>query len=149
MGRLEQSTQKTGTASTATGVAIGLLADRMARGLVQGFQSAITAANRLDAGLIGLSSVASAFGQDAGKARDAAMRLAADGLMSVGDAASGLKNLLASGFALPDAIVLMERFKDTAAFGRQGALTFGQAIVSATEGIKNGNSILVDNAGIT
>jgi hypothetical protein len=41
----------------------------------------------------------------------------------------------------------MNRFKDSAAFGRQGALEFGQAIVGATEGIKNGNSALVDNAG--
>src|SRR5690606_8417034 len=46
-------------------------------------------------------------------------------------------------------IVLVERFKDSAAFGRQGTLAFGEAIRTATEGIKNGNSILVDNAGVT
>jgi hypothetical protein len=43
----------------------------------------------------------------------------------------------------------MNRFKDSAAFGKQGALSFGEAIRGATEGIKNGNSILVDNAGVT
>lgn len=149
---LEQVGQKTRSASagaTAAGVAFGLLAERLGRGLVSAFQSSVQAANQLDSGLIGLRSVANAFKQDAGAAEDAAKRLAADGLMSVGEAASGLKNLLAAGFGLPESVTLLERFKDSAAFGRQSALDFGQAVTSATEGIKNGNSILVDNAGVT
>lgn len=93
--------------------------------------------------MIGLRSIAEGTGQDLDKTTKAAEELASDGLMSVADAATGLKNLLLAGFGLDEAIVLMERFKDSAAFGRQGALSFGQAIVSATEGIKNGNSILV------
>jgi len=145
----EKGIRGTGVASTAAGVALGVLAERVGRGLVGAFKSSIVEANRLDAGLIGLSSVARAFSQDAGLAQDAAKRLASDGLLNVGEAASGLKNLLAAGFGLDQAIVLMDRFKDSAAFGRQGSLDFGQAIVSATEGIKNGNSILVDNAGVT
>lgn len=145
----QKTTQKTGTTATATGVAVGLLAERMARGLVAGFQETISAANRLDAGLIGLGATARAFGTNTDEAKRAAQSLAADGLMSVGEAASGLKNLLASGFNLPQAIELMNRFKDSAAFGRQGALEFGQAIVGATEGIKNGNSATADNAGLT
>jgi hypothetical protein len=142
-------TKTTGTAAIATGVVIGQLAERLAVGLVSAFNSTIAAANRLDAGLIGLRSVANAFKQDAGAAEDAAKALARDGLLSVGDAATGLKNLLSAGFGLPEAVTLMGRFKDSAAFGRQGALDFGQAIVGATEGIKNGNSALVDNAGVT
>ena len=93
--------------------------------------------------MIGLRSIAEGTGQDLEKTTKAAQDLAADGLMSIADAATGLKNLLLAGFGLEEAIVLMERFKDSAAFGRQGALSFGQAIVSATEGVKNGNSILV------
>lgn len=99
--------------------------------------------------LMGLSSIARAFGHDINGATRAAQELSADGLMPLGDAAAGLKNLLASGFSLPQAIKLMNAFKDSAAFGRQGSLEFGQAIVGATEGIKNGNSALVDNAGVT
>lgn len=109
----------------------------------------INAANRYQAAFTGLRSIARAFNQDADKATDAARSLAQDGLMSVTDAATGLKNLLASGFSLDQSITLMKRFKDSAAFGKQAALTFGQAIAGATEGIKNGNSILVDNAGVT
>lgn len=44
---------------------------------------------------------------------------------------------------------MMNRFKDSAAFGRQSSLSLGEAVKSATEGIKNENSILVDNAGVT
>lgn len=106
-------------------------------------------ANKLNGALTGLNSVARAFGQDAGAAQRAAKSLASDGLMSVSDAATGLKNLLAAGFSLDDAVELMNRFKDSAAFGRQSSLEFGEAVSSATEGIKNGNSILVDNAGVT
>lgn len=99
--------------------------------------------------MMGLESVARGVGEDVDRAKRAAQELAADGLMSVADAATGLKNLLAAGFSLDQAITLMERFKDSAAFGRQASLSFGDAVRSATEGIKNGNSILVDNAGVT
>lgn len=94
--------------------------------------------------LIGLRSIAEGTGQDIDKTTKAAEDLAADGLMSVADAATGLKNLLLAGFGLDESVILMERFKDSAAFGRQGALSFGEAIKSATEGVKNGNSILVN-----
>lgn len=110
---------------------------------------AVDAAVRQQNALMGLASVAKGTGNSMEAATKAAESLAADGLMPIGDAATGLKNLLASGFSLPQAIRLMEAFKDSAAFGRQGSLEFGQAVASATEGIKNGNSILVDNAGVT
>ena len=149
MEKVGKATRDAGNQGQAASVAFGLLAERLARGLVGAFGDTITAANKLDSGLIGLASVAKAFGNDADAAKDAAKTLAADGLMGVGDAATGLKNLLAAGFGLDQAIVLMNRFKDSAAFGRQGSLDFGEAIRGATEGIKNGNSILVDNAGVT
>lgn len=75
--------------------------------------------------------------------------LVKSGLLTVNDAATSVKNLLATGFSLDQAIELVKRFADTAAFGRQASLSFGYAIASATEGVKNQNSILVDNAGVT
>lgn len=119
------------------------------RGLFNYMSQSVTAAGQLDSALIGLSSISDAYGQNTVKARKAAQELASDGLMPVTDAATGLKNLLATGFSLDQAVKLMRRFKDSAAFGRQSALSFGEAIASATEGIKNGNSVLVDNAGVT
>ncbi len=142
---LRSRTEKLGQGMLAMGAmgAAGLYAVK------SGIDNAIGAANKFDAAMIGLSSIARAFGSDADKAKAAAQRLSDDGLMSVADSAVGLKNLLAAGFSLPEAISLMERFKDSAAFARQGSLSFGEAIKGATEGIKNGNSILVDNAGVT
>lgn len=115
----------------------------------QTLKDSIKTANDYQAAFLGLGTVANAFGTDANAATDAARSLAQDGLMSVQDAAVGLKNLLAAGFSLDQAINLMNGFKDSAAFSRQAALGFGEAIRGATEGIKNGNSTLVDNAGIT
>ena len=114
-----------------------------------GMKSAIDASNEMNNAMIGLTTVANAFGQSADQAKDAAISLAKDGLMSVKSASNSLKNLLAAGFNLPEAIKLMTAFKDAAAFNRQGTLAFGDAIEGATQGIKNQNSIMVDNAGIT
>lgn len=111
--------------------------------------SSIDATNKYQSAMLGLQSITAAYNQDNNLATQAAKDLASDGLLTVSEAALGLKNLLASGFNLDQAIVLMNRFKDTAAFGRQSSLSFGAAVTSATEGIKNGNSILVDNAGVT
>lgn len=128
---------------TAAGItAIGVTAALIAKSTVSAFI-------QMENAMTGLSSVAKAFNQDVDKSKEAARNLSRDGLMPLSDAAAGLKNLLASGFNLPEAIKLMNAFKDSAAFNRQGALSFGEAIRGATEGIKNGNSILVDNAGVT
>lgn len=117
--------------------------------LIGVIDDSINSANKYQNALLGLASISRAFGHDVDRSRQAAESLAKDGLLTVADAARGLKNLLQSGFSLDQATTLMHRFKDSAAFGRQNALSFGEAVASATEGIKNGNSILVDNAGVT
>lgn len=71
------------------------------------------------------------------------------GLLDVGAASTSVRNLLASGFNLQQSIELVNRFGDSAAFGRQQSLSLSEAVRSATEGVKNQNSILVDNAGVT
>lgn len=136
-----------------TGVAVGNLATLAARKILREFsqqiKATVSASNELASAMIGLSSVAAAFGESQQEARDAAKSLAEDGLMAVSEAGEGLKNLLATGFNLDESINLMNTFKDAAAFNRQGTLEFGTAIVGATQGIKNQNSIMVDNVGIT
>jgi transcriptional regulator NrdR family protein len=77
------------------------------------------------------------------------LRLVRGGVISVADASTALKNLLQSKFSLPQAVEIMERFSDAAAFGKQQALDYGDAIRGAAEGIKNSNSRMVDNVGLT
>lgn len=107
--------------------------------------------NRMQSAMLGLESIAVFKGVDTAAAKDAMnnLQLVKNGLLSVSDASTSLKNLLASNFTLEQSIELLQRLGDSAAFGRQESLSFGQAVRSATEGIKNGNSILVDNAGVT
>lgn len=139
--RLQSATAQIAILGAAAGIALTQVVNYL--------DQAVDAAVRQQNALMGLASTAKGTGNDIALTTKAAKDLAADGLMPLGDAAMGLKNLLAAGFSLPEAIRLMNAFKDSAAFGRQGSLDFGQAIVGATEGIKNGNSALVDNAGVT
>lgn len=118
-------------------------------GIVLAIRGAIEAANEYNNAMVGLNSLAEGTGQDFGDLQAAAEDLASDGLMTVADAAASLKNLLARGFSADEAVDMLERLKDAAAFGRQSSLSLGEAVRSASEGIKNENSILVDNAGIT
>ena len=119
------------------------------RALVGALKNVFEETRKTEAALTGLSSVALNTGAGMNQARDAAISLSKDGLITVTEAAAGLKNLLAAGLALPKAIQLMKVFKNSAAFNRQGTLSMGEAIVGATQGVKNMNSIMVDNAGIT
>jgi len=109
----------------------------------------ISASERWRNSMLGLSSVANSTGNSISMVKQAAIELTNDGLLTLADAGAGLKNLLATGFDLPQAIQVMKTFKDAAAFNRQGTLEFGNAIVRATEGVKNQISALVDNVGIT
>lgn len=151
--QFQQEFEGIATRAAAVGTFIGSIAadiaGSLARAFGQGLRDAIRLSSEFNNSFIGLSSVARAFGTDAGSATEAAKRLSSDGLLPLKDSATGLKNLLAAGFNLDQATQLMNAFKDSAAFGRQSALSFGDAVRSATEGVKNGNSILVDNAGVT
>ncbi len=139
--------------SVATGAFFGsMLADIVQNGfnsLKSALADSVTVANTFNNTFIGLATVSRALKQDVDAVKQAAVDLSSDGLMSVNEAAMGLKNLMMSGFGLPQAIDLMKGFKNIASFNRQASLDFGYAVVSATEGIKNQNSILVDNAGLT
>lgn len=151
--KFQDDFQGVATKASAVGSFFGTIAADIAKSLARGFGDAIRDAVRFSSefhnAFIGLSSVARAFGADTDTATAAARKLSSDGLLPLKDSATGLKNLLAAGFNLDQSVKLMDAFKDSAAFGRQGALSFGDAVRSATEGVKNGNSILVDNAGVT
>lgn len=110
---------------------------------------ATEAAIKYQNAFVWLQSVAEWTGQDFAKAKVFVDEFTKDGLVPTEDAALSLKNLFARGFNLEESIVLMNRFKDSAAFGRQSQLQLWEAIVGATEWLKNENSMLVDNAWVT
>lgn len=112
-------------------------------------RSAIAEFNKAEAGFRGLEAVANRSGIGIGRAMQEAEKLAADGLISVQDSQKALQNLLSRGYDIGQATQTIEALKNTAVTGRAAHLSLAEAVVTATEGLKNENSILVDNAGVT
>ncbi|MNU44064.1 hypothetical protein D3C71_328690 [compost metagenome] len=112
-------------------------------------KESIDSAAKAERAFKGLESVANRTGVGIEGAYKAVKRITADGVMNDADASKALQNLLTYGFSLQQAEAIMGRLKDSAAFGRQASLGWSEAIVSATEGIRQENSVLVDNAGVT
>lgn len=131
--------------SRFSGIAGALSIGAFAASIKRGIDASIEYQNALN----GLASVARYAGEDISSTLTKSTKLTEDGMLSVAESATALKNLLARGFSTDQAVAMIMRFRDAAAFGRQGSLEFGQAVVSATEGIKNNISNLVDNAGVT
>ena len=150
LGSVDRSMKKSAKSTKVFNNALGSLKTLFITGAIAaGFKSIVRTSIQYENALLGISAVARAVGISEDEATKASKSLASDGLMSVAEAAEGLKNLLATGFNLEESINLMNSFRDAAAFNRQGTLGFGEAIVGATQGIKNQNSIMVDNVGIT
>lgn len=105
--------------------------------------------NEYRASAVGLQSIVEGTGNSFAKAQAFIEAYTKDGLVPAADAATALKNLLSRGYTQTQAEDVIRRLKDSAAFGRQATLSLGDAVRSATEGLKNENSILVDNAGVT
>lgn len=106
-------------------------------------------ANLATNAMMGLQSVASFKGIQGAEQAAAQLNAVKEGFLSNHEAAQALKNLLSRGYNLDQAVQVLNRLGESAAFGRAAHLSFGEAVVSATEGLRQENSILVDNAGVT
>lgn len=127
----------------------GLVAAGVFAGLVYTIKQANDASNQLQAAQLGLEGALRTTGQSADEAKQFLQSYVEDGLMTIDAASQALQNLLIRYRDLETAEQIMVRLKDAAAFNKQAHLTMDQAVKSATEGLKNENSILVDNAGVT
>lgn len=114
------------------------------------FKRAISESTKLQDSLVGLKSVAGAFGISADVITKQAQSLAQDGLIPLEDVTASLKNLIVNFDGdLQKSVETFNALKNAAAFNRQGTLALGEAIRGASEGLKNDLSIKVDNAGVT
>lgn len=112
-------------------------------------KEAVKAAMDLENAMQGVESIVSGQGRSFAQAKEFLQEYISDGLVPATDAATAYKNLAARGYDEEQIKNVMTALKDSAAYGRQSSLTLGQAVASAAEGLKNENSILVDNAGVT
>lgn len=97
---------------------------------------------------VGLKSILDGQGKDFQEAQEFIEEYISDGLIPLSDATTAYKNLALRGYNSEQIKQTMINLKDAAAFGRQSTLEYGYAIRSATEGLKNFNPVLVDNAGV-
>lgn len=109
----------------------------------------IDSASKVQSAFTGLNSIVQGTGNSFSLANDFIKKYTADGLVSIEETATAYKNLLSRGYDSSQIEDVLNRLKDSAAFGRQASYDLGEAVVTATEGLKNENSILVDNAGVT
>lgn len=116
---------------------------------IQVMRQSVTAANEYQASLTGLSRLSQRFGYDSKEATDAAKSLAQDGLITVSTAAGGLQKLLTAGVGLPDAIKLMQGYKDQAAFGKSSTIDLDTAVGNLTESFYTENSAIGNLSGQT
>lgn len=124
--------------------------------VIQGFRSIIgvlenlnQAATRAVSATEGLQAIAEFKGVEGAVEAVNDLDAVRAGLVSTFDAADALKNLLSRGYDVQQAITVINRLSEAAAFNRASHLTLGEAVRTATEGLRNENSILVDNAGVT
>ncbi|GGA31691.1 hypothetical protein [Psychrobacillus lasiicapitis] len=127
----------------------GVAAALATLGIGKYVKDAIMASSQLESAFLGLQSIVEGQGRSFAKAKGFINDYIADGLVPVTNAVTAYKNLAARGYNDEQIVQTMERLKDAAAFGRQASYSLGDAVTSATEGLKNENSILVDNAGVT
>lgn len=125
------------------GVAFGV------RAIVKFGQTAVKEASSLASALVGLESVTSGQGKSFADAQAFINDYISDGLVPATNAITAYKNLAMRGYDTTQIKDTLTILKDTAAFGRQASQSMGEAVQTATEGLKNENSILVDNAGVT
>lgn len=99
--------------------------------------------------LVGLQSILEGQGRSFSEAKQFIEEYTKDGLIPATNAITAYKNLAMRGYDDSQIKQVMVALKDASAYGRQASYSMGQAVESATEGLKNENSILVDNAGVT
>ncbi|MCJ8008122.1 hypothetical protein ACFFF5_17785 [Lederbergia wuyishanensis] len=112
-------------------------------------KDSMMAASDLESAFKGLESILVGQGRNFAKAKGFIDDYIEDGLVPLTNAVTAYKNLAARGYNDEQIQSVMNRLKDAASFGRQASYSLGEAVSSATEGLKNENSILVDNAGVT
>lgn len=135
------------TSIKGVGVAIG--AAFAVRQIVQFGKEASKAAREASDSMMGLRSILEGQGRSFSDAKKFIDEYIQDGLIPATDATTAYKNLASRGYDDTQIQQVMTALKDASAYGRQASYSMGEAVKSATEGLKNENSILVDNAGVT
>lgn len=146
-GAAGQAQSAFSSAMGKVGKAIGIAFSAAA--VVSFGKKCVEVASKTQSAWMGLSSILNGQKKSFGEANRFIQDYISDGLVPLNNAVTAYKNLAARGYNTEQIEKTMTALKDAAAFGRQASYSYGDAISTATEGLKNENSILVDNAGVT
>ena len=138
-----------GLKSVVTKLGAAIAAAFAVQHIVQFGKESVDAARELSDAMTGLQSIMDGQGRSFSRAQKFIEAYTADGLVPATNAINAYKNLALRGYDDSQIQQVMTALKDSAAFGRQASYSMGEAVQSATGGLKNENSILVDNAGVT
>lgn len=138
-----------GLSASLKGTAIITILVLVARKIKDIGDVSIEAAMKLNNAMVGLKSIVEGQGGSFSKANKFIKEFISDGLVPATDAVTAYKNLAMRGYSTEQIEKTMISLKNASAFGRSAALSMGEAVRSATEGLRNENSILVDNSGVT
>lgn len=144
------ATKNSTSAFSALGFAVkGFFAIAVVSTIVDYMKLTIETAKKAEASFTAFSSVVKAKNISMASSMETVNFIAKDGAISISQTQLAMQNLLQRGYSVNQAKEALDILRNAAAFGKAGHLEFGEAIVSATEGLRQENSILVDNAGIT
>ncbi len=99
--------------------------------------------------LTGLKSIMDGQGKSFSTAQKFIQSYTEDGLIAQTEAITAYKNLALRGYDTSQIEKVMVALKDAATYSRQASYGLGEAVATAAEGLKNENSVVVDNAGVT
>lgn len=145
----EMKTQFGGLASAAKKLGTAIAAAFSIGAIVQFGKESVNAASEMSNALRGLQSILEGQGRSFSAAQQFIKEYTQDGLIPATNAITAYKNLASRGYDDSQIRQVMVALKDASAFGRQASYSMGEAVQSATEGLRNENSVLVDNAGVT
>lgn len=99
--------------------------------------------------LMGLESVAKAYGVSVEDATKITKEFTRDGLIQMKNASTGMKNILSTGFNITEAMNLSQALKDIGAFNNVVVGGLGVAFEDVTKGMRTGSIELIENIGLT
>lgn len=112
-------------------------------------KTCVNTATEVENAWIGLNSIINGQGKSFNNAKKFIEEYISDGLVPLKNAVTAYKNLTLRGYSEEQVEAVMNSLKNSATYARQSQYSLGDAVTTATEGLKNENSILVDNAGVT
>ena len=139
---LSKVTAMMGKLAVVVGVAFS------AQAIINFSKASVEAASKSETAWAGLGFVLNANNRSLTEAKGFLEDYVSDGLVPLTDAIKAYQNMVMTGFDTGQIEDMMKVLKDSAAFGRQGQYTMGEAIEKTTQGFRMENSVLSDSAGI-